>query len=420
MVGEPVGRRRDSRPRLLRAAGRCFRRAASPRAIGAASRRLGPVDIDIRQGEIVGIAGGRRQWSRTNSSAAWRAFSLLTPARSGFAGVDLAGAPAAAFRAAGIGYVSADRARGRPLPPRLDPRQFHRRSRGEPALRAPRDGSTRLRSTRAHRRRCECSRCATAAYANPRRTFRAAISNAWLLRANLIARQNCWSRRSRRAASTSPAWLSSIAQLAAFRDRGGAVLLGLGGTRRVAGAVGPRRRDLTAASSSASSPRARPTIEPDRPHDARREGGMTALRQSKRCCARRRCPAPFVIALVIGALVLAATGYDPLDVYRLMVEEAFGGERRIASTLTAATPLLLTGARGGGRFSRRRLQRRRRGLLLSRRARRRAARLRARRLAVAAHHRLRAPCGRARRRPLVVRSGRRCARGSASTRSSAL
>jgi len=53
--------------------------------------------------------------------------------------------------------------------------------------------------------------------------------------------------------------------------------------------------------------------------------------------------APFALALAIGAAVLAATGHEPFSVYRLMVEEAFGGERRLAATLTAATPLLLTG-----------------------------------------------------------------------------
>jgi ABC-type uncharacterized transport system permease subunit len=53
--------------------------------------------------------------------------------------------------------------------------------------------------------------------------------------------------------------------------------------------------------------------------------------------------APFVLAVVIGAIVLAATGHEPLGVYRLMASEAFGGERRIAATMTAATPLLLTG-----------------------------------------------------------------------------
>jgi ABC-type uncharacterized transport system permease subunit len=53
--------------------------------------------------------------------------------------------------------------------------------------------------------------------------------------------------------------------------------------------------------------------------------------------------APFALAIAIGAVVLAATGHEPLAVYQLMIEEAFGGERRIAATLTAATPLLLTG-----------------------------------------------------------------------------
>ena len=53
--------------------------------------------------------------------------------------------------------------------------------------------------------------------------------------------------------------------------------------------------------------------------------------------------APFVLALLIGAAVLAATGRSPIAVYSLMVEEAFGGERRLASTFTASTPLLLTG-----------------------------------------------------------------------------
>ncbi len=53
--------------------------------------------------------------------------------------------------------------------------------------------------------------------------------------------------------------------------------------------------------------------------------------------------APFALALIIGAVVLAATGHPPLDVYRLMLEEGFGGQRRLAATFTAATPLLLTG-----------------------------------------------------------------------------
>ncbi len=53
--------------------------------------------------------------------------------------------------------------------------------------------------------------------------------------------------------------------------------------------------------------------------------------------------APLIVAMLIGAVVLAATGHEPVAVYRLMIEEAFGGERRIAATLTEATPLLLMG-----------------------------------------------------------------------------
>jgi len=53
--------------------------------------------------------------------------------------------------------------------------------------------------------------------------------------------------------------------------------------------------------------------------------------------------APFALAIAIGAIVLALTGHEPFGVYRLMIQEAFGDERRIAATLTAATPLLLTG-----------------------------------------------------------------------------
>ncbi len=52
---------------------------------------------------------------------------------------------------------------------------------------------------------------------------------------------------------------------------------------------------------------------------------------------------PVVLALGVGALVLAASGHAPLAVYRLLAVEAFGGERRIAATLSAATPLMLTG-----------------------------------------------------------------------------
>ncbi|SMD27570.1 simple sugar transport system permease protein [Kibdelosporangium aridum] len=56
-----------------------------------------------------------------------------------------------------------------------------------------------------------------------------------------------------------------------------------------------------------------------------------------------RAVVPFLIALVLGGIVLLATGHNPLDFYQLLVREAFGGTDRIAATLSAATPLLFTG-----------------------------------------------------------------------------
>ena len=53
--------------------------------------------------------------------------------------------------------------------------------------------------------------------------------------------------------------------------------------------------------------------------------------------------APGLFGLVIGAMVLALAGDNPFAVYKLMAVEAFGGEKRIAATLSEATPLILTG-----------------------------------------------------------------------------
>lgn len=51
---------------------------------------------------------------------------------------------------------------------------------------------------------------------------------------------------------------------------------------------------------------------------------------------------PVVLALAVGAVVLAATGRDPLQIYGLLASEAFGTPSRWNATLTAATPLLFT------------------------------------------------------------------------------
>lgn len=53
--------------------------------------------------------------------------------------------------------------------------------------------------------------------------------------------------------------------------------------------------------------------------------------------------APLVIALAAAAILLAVAGHNPLEVYRLLVAESFGGIKRVAATLAAATPLILTG-----------------------------------------------------------------------------
>jgi len=52
---------------------------------------------------------------------------------------------------------------------------------------------------------------------------------------------------------------------------------------------------------------------------------------------------PFVAAIFVSGLVLLAIGENPIDIFVLMAHEAFGSERRIAATLSAATPLLFTG-----------------------------------------------------------------------------
>jgi general nucleoside transport system ATP-binding protein len=71
-------------------------------------RRLGPVDLDIFAGEVVGVAGvsGNGQDELVDSAA-----GLTQPAEGtiDFAGSDMTPASTSQFRAAGVGYLSADR-----------------------------------------------------------------------------------------------------------------------------------------------------------------------------------------------------------------------------------------------------------------------------------------------------------------------
>jgi general nucleoside transport system ATP-binding protein len=71
-------------------------------------RRLGPIDIDIFPGEIVGVAGvaGNGQEELVSSAAGLTAPAQGTIALAGF---DMTEASTSRFRAAGVGYLSADR-----------------------------------------------------------------------------------------------------------------------------------------------------------------------------------------------------------------------------------------------------------------------------------------------------------------------
>ena len=51
---------------------------------------------------------------------------------------------------------------------------------------------------------------------------------------------------------------------------------------------------------------------------------------------------PFLIALVVASIILLVIGENPLEIFALMARESFGSERRVAATLSAATPLLFT------------------------------------------------------------------------------
>ena len=75
----------------------------------------------------------------------------------------------------------------------------------------------------------------------------------------------------------------------------------------------------------------------------------TATAPSARLAARARLAgglgllAPFAVAILVGGIVLAATGRDAIGTYRLLWEQAFGGRTQAANTLVATSPLLFTG-----------------------------------------------------------------------------
>lgn len=51
----------------------------------------------------------------------------------------------------------------------------------------------------------------------------------------------------------------------------------------------------------------------------------------------------FAVSLLIGAVIIMLTGENPLEIYGVMLHGAFGGKYYISSTLTRATPIIITG-----------------------------------------------------------------------------
>lgn len=70
---------------------------------------------------------------------------------------------------------------------------------------------------------------------------------------------------------------------------------------------------------------------------------VAAEQSSSRLQAALAIALPLVLAFAGTAVLLAMAGHNPIEVYRLLIVESFGGTRRIAATLSAATPLMLTG-----------------------------------------------------------------------------
>lgn len=70
---------------------------------------------------------------------------------------------------------------------------------------------------------------------------------------------------------------------------------------------------------------------------------VAAEQPSGRLQAALAIALPLVLAFAGTAILLALAGHNPVEVYRLLIVESFGGTRRIAATLSAATPLMLTG-----------------------------------------------------------------------------
>ena len=109
MVGETVEAQRAARRAAAPVGQPLFSATDLVGADAVGFKRLGPIDLDVRPGEIVGVAGvGGNGQDELVACAAGLAAPVAGKIVIG--GRDLTGASTASFRTAGVGYVSADRA----------------------------------------------------------------------------------------------------------------------------------------------------------------------------------------------------------------------------------------------------------------------------------------------------------------------
>src|SRR5581483_245656 len=72
-------------------------------------------------------------------------------------------------------------------------------------------------------------------------------------------------------------------------------------------------------------------------------GGDRVSRASAYSLRAARAIFPLLVALLVGAIVVGASGRNPISIYHLYLVQAAGDWPRLASTFAATTPFLLTG-----------------------------------------------------------------------------
>ena len=339
MVGEAVGAARlEPRPRPPGAPLFSARSLVGVDALGF--ERLGPVDLDVFAGEIVGVAGvGGNGQDELVACAA----GLARPVAGtiAFDGRDLTGRSTSRFREAGMGYVSADRGEeGLCLAASIRDNFVAGRER-EPVF--SRFGLLRRAAIDAEARRALARLTVRfGALGDPAGSLsggnqqRLAIARELEREPKLLVA----AQPTRGVDIAGTAFIHRLHRRLPRSRRRGSARFRI--ARRNSCALRSHRLPLQGADRRRDRPRAGERRRA-RAHDARPEGGMIGGTASQWLGQAGAAIAPFALAVAIGAVILALTGHEPVSVYRLMIEEAFGGERRIAATLTEATPLLLIG-----------------------------------------------------------------------------